>query len=83
MPPSDNEGTPLFSGLHHEPANPKTRGIVWGLLTILFAATLVIILVFPQWLGQSFSPWMGLLPDDPALAALAILDRAPVLVSLV
>lgn len=84
MPSSDrNEGAPLLNGSHYESANPKTRGVVWGLLTVLFALALVVLLGFPQWLGQSFAPWLGNLPRDPALAALAILDCAPVIVSLI
>lgn len=76
-----NEGILLLNIGSHKSANPKTRGIVWGFLTTIFVFTLVIILGFPRWLGQSFAIWVGLLPDDPTLAVLTILDRAPVIVS--
>lgn len=64
-------------------ANPKKRGVVWGLLTLLFAAALILMLGFEDKVADTFGPWLGLLPHDPALAALYILDNAPIIVSFV
>ncbi|KAJ2916290.1 hypothetical protein MD484_g4099, partial [Candolleomyces efflorescens] len=60
-------------------ADPKKRGVVWGLLTLLFAAALVLMLGFEDKVADTFGPWLGLLPRDPALAAIYILDNAPVI----
>lgn len=61
-------------------SNPRVRGVVWGFLTLLFAAALVLLVGFEGLFGDTLSPWLGGLPKDPALAALAILDKAPVIV---
>lgn len=62
-------------------ADVKTRGIVWGTLTLLFVAALVLVLGFPNVIAESpLHPWLGLLPKDPMLAAMAILDNSPVIV---
>ncbi|KAF8070365.1 membrane dipeptidase-domain-containing protein [Lyophyllum atratum] len=66
----------------HCEADPKTRGIVWGVLTMLFVAGLVLLVGFQPLLEDKFYPLFGLLPKDPMLAALAILDKAPVIVNL-
>ncbi|TEB37470.1 hypothetical protein FA13DRAFT_1752243 [Coprinellus micaceus] len=78
------ETSPLLNsnGNHHDPesscdADPKKRGIVWGALTALFAAALVLIFGFHDEFANTFGPLLGLVPTDPALAALFILDRAP------
>ena len=67
-----------------EPANVGgvrlARKIVWGILTLVFVGTLPALLFFQDLLVDSFWPWLGLLPRDPALATLVILDRAPVIV---
>lgn len=89
----DHESSPLLHHSHsndgeldaeHTPceADAKTRGIVWGGLTLLFVGALVLILGFQHVLADAFLPWIGMLPRDPMLAALAILDSAPVIVSL-
>lgn len=52
------------------------------MLTVLFVAALVVVMLFQHLLLNSFYPWLGLLPNDPMLAALAILDKAPVIVRL-
>jgi hypothetical protein len=62
--------------------NMKTRGVIWGTLTAVFLAGLVVVMLFQHLLVDSFYPWLGLLPRDPMLAALAILDNAPVIVRL-
>ncbi|KAF9467327.1 membrane dipeptidase-domain-containing protein [Collybia nuda] len=59
--------------------NMKLRGIIWGVLTFLFVIALVAVLLFQRLLLNSFYPWLGLLPKDPTLAALAILNQAPVI----
>ncbi|KAJ2931243.1 hypothetical protein H1R20_g5838, partial [Candolleomyces eurysporus] len=93
MPPANtrpSETSPLLSaqGNGHDieqqqnstcDANPKKRGVVWGLLTLLFAAALILMLGFEDKVADTIGPWLGLLPHDPALAALIILDHAPVI----
>jgi hypothetical protein len=61
-------------------SNPKVRRIVWGALTLLFVAALVLLVGFQGIFGDPFAEWLGVLPKDPMLAALVILDRAPVIV---
>ena len=61
-------------------SNPKVRGIVWGALTSLLLVALVLLVGFRGIFGDSFAEWLGVLPKDPMLAALAILDKAPVIV---
>jgi len=63
----------------HCEADPTTRGIVWGALTVLFVTGLVLLVGFQHLLEDRFYPLFGLLPKDPMLAALAILDKAPVI----
>ncbi|KAF9564773.1 hypothetical protein CPC08DRAFT_630667 [Agrocybe pediades] len=60
-------------------ANKRVRTVVWSVLTVLFVAALVLLVGFERSLGDPFAPWLGRLPKDPALAALAILDKAPVI----
>lgn len=60
--------------------NPKVRGIVWGALTLLLLVALVLFVGFQEIFSDCFAGWLGVLPKDPMLAALAILDRAPVIV---
>ena len=60
--------------------NPKVRRIVRGALTLLFIAALVLLVGFQEIFGDPFAEWLGVLPKDPMLAALVILDRAPVIV---
>jgi len=89
---SSDERSPLLSndeegqnghGEHSAPpANPKTRGTVWGLLTLAFIAALVVLIGFEHKLGDSFKAWLGILPKDPMRAAYMIMDKAPVIVSL-
>lgn len=71
--PDDDELTPCES-------NPKVRGIVWATLTSLVFVALVLLVGFPGIFGDSFAEWLGVLPKDPMLAALAVLDKAPVIV---
>lgn len=59
--------------------NFKARAFVWGVLTLLFGTSLVFILFFERLLPDSVRPWLGLLPRDPMMAALAILKAAPVI----
>lgn len=69
----------IFHIPHHEP-DVKTRRIVWGLLSLVFLAALVVLLCFQHLLWDSFYPWLGLLPRNTTLATLAILENAPVIV---
>lgn len=71
--PDANELTPCES-------NPKVRGIVWGALTSFVLVALVLLVGFQGIFGDSFAEWLGVLPKDPMLAALAVLDKAPVIV---
>ncbi|KDR75299.1 hypothetical protein GALMADRAFT_69280 [Galerina marginata CBS 339.88] len=79
------ENSPLLANGHEETAehrresNPKVRGIVWGSLTLLLLAALVLLVGFESSFGDAFAPWLGKLPKNPELAALAILDKAPVI----
>ncbi|KAJ8696688.1 hypothetical protein PTI98_006536 [Pleurotus ostreatus] len=59
--------------------NSKTRAAVWGVLTLLFVIGLVPLLAFQDKLPEELFPWLGRLPSDPMLAALSILDKAPVI----
>ena len=61
-------------------SNQNVRRIVWGGLTFVFLAALVLLVGFQGIFGDSFAGWFGALPKDPMLAALAILDKAPVIV---
>lgn len=62
--------------------NPKSRGIVWGSLTLTFLIALVLVLRFNNEFGDVVRPWLGFLPKDPLLAAQIILRNAPVIVRL-
>jgi membrane dipeptidase len=61
-------------------SNPKVRRIVWGALTLLLLVAIVLLVGFQGIFSDSFAEWLGALPKDPTLAALAILDKAPVIV---
>lgn len=80
------ESSPLLQGEAYDEdveageANVKTRSIIWSTLTLVFIVILVPLVFFPQKISDSLYPWIGLLPRDPALAALAILDKAPIIV---
>ncbi|KAK7472978.1 hypothetical protein VKT23_001082 [Stygiomarasmius scandens] len=67
----------------HTNAHPnlRTRSVVWGILTIITVAALVVLLFFNDSLPDmvKLSPLIGGKPKDPTLAALGILDRAPVI----
>ena len=85
-----SETAPLLATAHQDAddltitpceSNPKVRGIVWGALTSLLLVALVLLVGFQGIFGDSFAEWLGVLPKDPMLAALAILDKAPVIVS--
>ena len=82
-----SETAPLLATAHQDAddltpceSNPKVRGIVWGALTSLLLVALVLLVGFQGIFGDSFAEWLGVLPKDPMLAALAILDKAPVIV---
>lgn len=76
--PDADERSALLNEHNTAPdSNSKSRRnvkIVYGLLTLLFVAGLVVFLTV--WNGSS-------LPEDPHKAALAILSRAPVIVSFI
>ena len=73
------DGSPKTAG----PSNLKVRATIWGLLTLLFVAALVLLVKFEKVFGDALGPYLGTLPSDPYLAALAILDKAPVIVGFV
>ncbi|KAF9268765.1 hypothetical protein L218DRAFT_917800 [Marasmius fiardii PR-910] len=61
--------------------NSKPRVVIWSILTILTVAALVVFLFFQDDLPDALKliPWIGGDPHDPMTAALAIMDRAPVI----
>lgn len=76
-----SETAPLLATDRQCEYNPKVRRIVWGALTSLFLVALVLLVGFPEIFGDYFATnWLGVLPKDPKLAALAILGKAPVIV---
>ncbi|TFK74545.1 hypothetical protein BDN72DRAFT_833025 [Pluteus cervinus] len=89
--PGLNESSPLLQSpngngddgeqgkLDPDEANPRTRAVVWGILTLVFVSGLVVMLCFEDTVAELFQPWLGILPRDPKAAALMILDRAPVI----
>ncbi len=81
--PYITESTSLLNSKQETPceADPRTRGAVWSALTALMVAALVVLLFFQDSLPDRFAPWLGTLPKDPLLAALKILETAPVIVS--
>ena len=58
------------------------RATVWGAVLVLFIPTLFAMLFFQDWLASKdwFVEWSDRLPHDPMLAALRIMDIAPVIV---
>ncbi|KAL0579762.1 hypothetical protein V5O48_002256 [Marasmius crinis-equi] len=80
MSDESNERTNLLPR-DQPPENSKPRVVVWSILTMLTVAALVVLLVFRDALPDSLKliPWIGGNPKDPLTAALAILDRAPVI----
>ncbi|KAF8160895.1 membrane dipeptidase-domain-containing protein [Crassisporium funariophilum] len=82
-----SETSPLLASGHSQDAedqtpresNPKVRGVVWGALTVVFVTAIVLLVGFQRIFGDAFAPWLGILPSDPMLAALVILDQAPVI----
>ncbi|GLB37324.1 putative metallo-dependent hydrolases superfamily, peptidase M19 family protein [Lyophyllum shimeji] len=76
---SQPEGEDGHGKATHSESNLRTRGIVWGALTILLFAGLVLFVGFQHVLEDRFYPLFGLLPKDPILAALAIMEKAPVI----
>ncbi|KAK1225291.1 hypothetical protein PQX77_011810 [Marasmius sp. AFHP31] len=75
-----NESNPLLPR-SHPPENSKPRVVVWSTLTVLTLAALVVFLFFQDALPDSLKliPWIGGDVKDPMAAALAILDKAPVI----
>ncbi|KAK7057455.1 dipeptidase [Favolaschia claudopus] len=74
-----DEATPLLPRPVTMEDIGKTRAVIWTALTIIFAASLVILLIFPHILPDALAPLVGRLPKDPMKAALQILDNAPVI----
>lgn len=83
FPNEDSEGSFHTGHAHRYEPDFKTRGIVWGVLSFVFVAALVVLLFFQHLLRDSFYPWLGLLPGNTTLAALAILNNAPIIVRFV
>ncbi|KAJ6497811.1 membrane dipeptidase-domain-containing protein [Mycena sanguinolenta] len=75
--PTD-ESTPLLPRPVTEDVG-KMRAYVWAVLTTIFAAGLVVLLIFPHVLPDSLAPLVGRLPKDPMRAALVILNDTPVI----
>ncbi|KAF5345322.1 hypothetical protein D9758_008491 [Tetrapyrgos nigripes] len=87
-PVSATERSSLLSRIHSHhsspqtnPPNPKTRSVVWSALTTFTVAALIVLLFFRDSLPDMWklSPLLGGNPKDPMLAALGILDKAPVI----
>ncbi|KAF4598480.1 hypothetical protein EYR38_006882 [Pleurotus pulmonarius] len=76
----DQNGHDGTDGNKETQPSSKTRAVVWGVLTLLFVIGLVPLLAFQNKLPEELFPWLGRLPSDPMLAALSILDKAPVIV---
>lgn len=57
----------------------KSRAVIWTTLVVIFLAALIFALGWPHLVALAF-PWIGILPNDPWIAALTILDKAPVIV---
>jgi len=82
IPQRPGDRTPLLhnngnlgNGTDREATTRKqiaTRGVVNGVVTLVFIAMLALF----------FTVWNGSLPRDPRKAAISILSRAPVIVSL-
>ncbi len=76
----DQNGHDGTDGNKETQPSSKTRAVVLGVLTFLFVLGLVPLLAFQNKLPEELFPWLGRLPSDPMLAALSILDKAPVIV---
>ncbi|KAF9528504.1 membrane dipeptidase-domain-containing protein [Crepidotus variabilis] len=87
---NSNERSPLLNtNGHHEDdertrgalstRDPKSRIVVWSVLTLVFIAALVVLVGFEDKLGDSVKGWLGILPKNPTKAAIMILDKAPVI----
>ncbi|KAE9408614.1 hypothetical protein BT96DRAFT_953890 [Gymnopus androsaceus JB14] len=84
-----SEETALLSSRDHDeygtrtkpdaPFNTRVRSIVWGVLTLLTTAVLVVMLFFLDDLPDSLKSWAGGEPSDPMFAALSILDKSPII----
>ncbi|KAG6866671.1 hypothetical protein C0991_000781 [Blastosporella zonata] len=72
-PSHDEENATLKPTLSY-----KSSGIIRGTLTILFVGGLIALVGFRHILADKLSPLFGL-PTDPLEAAIAILDKAPVI----
>lgn len=64
------------------PFNTTIRSVVWGILTVLTIAILVIMLFFRDDLPDSLQSWVGGTVKDPMFAALSIMDKSPIIVCL-
>lgn len=63
---------------YHEEDATGVRATIWGVLTLLVVGALVFLLFFQDRVGDW--AWSDRLPKDPILAALKILETAPVIV---
>lgn len=80
---ADSETSPLLNLPNgHEPAKrpSKARAIIWSLVTIVFAAA-VVLMTAANAGNDSLRVWLGMMPYDADLAADVILKTAPVIVS--
>ncbi|KAK7045708.1 hypothetical protein VNI00_007541 [Paramarasmius palmivorus] len=77
---SSPERAPLLQH-HKQEESSKARTIVWSILTVFTVSALVVFLFFQDSLPDSLKlvPWIGGDPGDPMKAALAILEKAPVI----
>lgn len=78
--PSSNSGTNTNRESDDHVERSKAHAVVGASLTALFVIMLTLMLVFD--LHDSIGPWFGAIPKDPSLAALVILQNAPIIVSL-
>ncbi|KAG7090950.1 hypothetical protein E1B28_010020 [Marasmius oreades] len=78
-----NESSERNALLPRDPpvGNSRPRVVIWSILTILTVAALVVLLFFQDTLPDALKlvPWIGGDPHDPLTAALAIMERAPVI----
>jgi hypothetical protein len=70
---------PAYQDLEPDTA---VRATVWGALTVLFVTGLFGMLLFQDWFAgkEWFLGWTDRLPRDPMMAAMRIMDIAPVIV---
>ncbi|KAJ3772979.1 membrane dipeptidase-domain-containing protein [Lentinula raphanica] len=83
--PDSSEHTNGYDGgantTNQPPFNITVRSVIWGILTTLTVAALVLLLFFQDSLPDNVKtlPWVGGEPKDSMIAALGILEKAPII----